>query len=291
MEERRVRKGKDVRLGTLLARYVLIVAALLIISFIAFYKAIVYFYTGGRWRNANQSENEAMAWANESAETGYFNRDTIPEDVDVIIDDADGDEVFRIICNPEYEDYLNSFREAIKKGDAPVARARQEFFRQITTTHETAYVHYSVTAENEGLLSIAIIFVGVLDVLIPTIFLIRRIRKSISSVSEYAKQITAENLSGEPVRSGIREMNEIVDAVDFMKENLVKSMEDKWADEQKKRDEKAQIAHDLKTPLTIIRGNADLLLENCHNDDDREAIETIIKNSERIAQSVLDILE
>jgi len=291
MEERKVKVRKDSKLVAILARYVLIVAVLLIISFLAFYRTIIYFYSGGRWRVASQTENETMAWAEGSKDTGYFDRDTIPEDVDVIIDDENGNEVFRLICNPENEDFLDAFRQAIKKGDAPIARQRQEFYKAITTGHETAYVHYSMAAENEDILLLIFVFVCTLDVLIPTILLIRRIRKSIRSVSEYARQINAENLSGEPVRSGIREMNEIVDAVDFMKENLVKSMEDKWADEQKKRDEKAQIAHDLKTPLTIIRGNADLLLENCHNDDDREAIETIIKNSERIAQSVLDILE
>ena len=53
----------------------------------------------------------------------------------------------------------------------------------------------------------------------------------------------------------------------------------------------AQIAHDLKTPLTIIRGNADLLLEKDPDEDSKESIEAIIGSAERIAKSVLDILE
>ena len=53
----------------------------------------------------------------------------------------------------------------------------------------------------------------------------------------------------------------------------------------------AQIAHDLKTPLTVIRGNADLLLEKEQDEDSRESINAIISNSERMARSILDILE
>lgn len=288
MEKREL--SKDIKLGTLLVRYIIIVALLLIITLYGFYKTVLYLYTDGGWRRADFTEEEAMDWGQSSADTGYFDRDTIPATLDVIIDDEDGNEVFRK-CNPEYEEILGLFRDSLKKGDGPVARDGKQFYQALISTHETAYVHYSVTAENEGILLIPLIAVSALDVLVPTLLLIRKIRKSIKNVSEYARQITAENLSGEPVRSGIREMDEIVNAVDFMKENLVKSMEEKWEDEQKKIDEKAQIAHDLKTPLTIIRGNADLLLENCNNDEDREAIETIIRNSERIARSVLDILE
>ncbi|MCR5716685.1 MAG: hypothetical protein K6G23_07570 [Lachnospiraceae bacterium] len=67
--------------------------------------------------------------------------------------------------------------------------------------------------------------------------------------------------------------------------------EEKWRKEYENSREMAQIAHDLKTPLTVIRGNADLLLETDVDDEQRESIETIIHHAERIARSVLDILE
>ena len=53
----------------------------------------------------------------------------------------------------------------------------------------------------------------------------------------------------------------------------------------------AMIAHDLKTPLTIIRGNADLLLENENDEEKIESAQAIINNAERIARSILKILE
>ena len=67
--------------------------------------------------------------------------------------------------------------------------------------------------------------------------------------------------------------------------------EDKWRKEYETKQEMAQIAHDLKTPLTVIRGNADLLLEKEQDEDSLDSINAIISNSERIARSILDILE
>ena len=291
MEKRRVKK--DARLGTLLTRYIVTVVLLLAVTAFSFYRIVIYLYAGnGGWRSASQTEEETNDWLVKCAELGYIDTGSVPEKLDIIIEDGDGNETFRQ-CDSAYENSLNDYRNSVKENGVNVYREGQEFYVSYIINKDDGFIfmHYSVAAENEGLLLVAFISALLLEMIVPTVLLIRRIRKSITLVSDYAREITAENLSMEPVKSGIKEMNEIVDAVDFMKENLVKSMEEKWRDEEKKKEEKAQIAHDLKTPLTIIRGNADLLLESCKSEDDREAIETIIKNSERIARSVLDILE
>ena len=80
-------------------------------------------------------------------------------------------------------------------------------------------------------------------------------------------------------------------AVDEMKAGLVTNLNEHWKEQQKQKQQMAQIAHDLKTPLTIIRGNADLLLENESDAEKIESAQAIINNSERIARSILEILE
>jgi K+-sensing histidine kinase KdpD len=110
-------------------------------------------------------------------------------------------------------------------------------------------------------------------------------------VEEHTEKLKLHDLSGENTRTGIRELDEISAAIDDLKASLSDSLESKWRDEQKTKAEMAQIAHDLKTPLTIIRGNADLLLENADNDDDRESIACIIQSAESISRSILEILE
>ena len=80
-------------------------------------------------------------------------------------------------------------------------------------------------------------------------------------------------------------------AVDEMKAGLVTNLNEHWKEQQDQKRQMAQIAHDLKTPLTIIRGNADLLLENESDAEKIESAQAIINNSERIARSILEILE
>ncbi len=79
--------------------------------------------------------------------------------------------------------------------------------------------------------------------------------------------------------------------INKLKTLIYRLAEEKWRKEYDTKQEMAQIAHDLKTPLTVIRGNAELLLENEQDESNRESVEAIVKNAERIAKSVLDILE
>ena len=292
----KLKQQKDAALGAMFARYIIAIITLLLLSVVGYYLFTVNYYSpsgtgvisGGRIAKA--TEIEAYEWARSDMESGYFNRETVPEHLDVIILNATGEETFSK-CAPSYEKDLRAFMTAMRTDGSGVSGNNRQIYAELINTYETAYIHYSLIADHETLFLALFILICVLDILIPTMLFIRKIRKSIRTVSTYAREINAENLDVVPQRSGIREMNEIIDAVDFMKVNLVKSTEEKWIDEQKRKDEKAQIAHDLKTPLTIIRGNADLLMENSSSDEDREAIQTIIENSERIARSILEILE
>lgn len=79
--------------------------------------------------------------------------------------------------------------------------------------------------------------------------------------------------------------------INRLKKLIYTLAEEKWRKDYETKQEMAQIAHDLKTPLTIIRGNADLLLEKDPDEDSKESIDAIISSAERIAKSVLEILE
>ena len=288
MEKRFIKR--DTSLSMLLIHYFLTLNVLLAVTLGAFFLYVITYYSSGKGRIARATQDEAYAWAESTAETGYFDKETVPDHLDVIILDESGAEIYSHYI-PSYAESLRAFMEACRNSEDPDWPAGRQVYREWVKTHETAYIHYSLIADNETLFLIILIVICILDLLIPTVLCVHKIRKSIRVVSAYAREIRSENLDILPPKSGIREMNEIIRAVDFMKVNLTKSMEDKWADEQSRINEKTQIAHDLKTPLTIIRGNADLLLEKNTSPEDRETIEAIIETSERIARSILEILE
>ena len=55
-----------------------------------------------------------------------------------------------------------------------------------------------------------------------------------------------------------------------MEQALQKSLKEQWEARQQKQEQVAALAHDIKTPLTIIRGNAELVQETEDLEEIRE---------------------
>ena len=67
-----------------------------------------------------------------------------------------------------------------------------------------------------------------------------------------------------------------------MKNNLKLSLEQQWNAEQLQREQIAALAHDLKTPLTVIQGNIDLIRETKLDEEQQLYAEYITESSEQI---------
>ena len=73
--------------------------------------------------------------------------------------------------------------------------------------------------------------------------------------------MAAQELDFTVPHAGIREYDEALDAMEEMREALYQALTSQWAAQQQREAEIAALAHDLKTPLTLAGGNAELLLE------------------------------
>ena len=60
-------------------------------------------------------------------------------------------------------------------------------------------------------------------------------------------------------QSTIKEFNQVLSGLDDMRVALRESLMENWKAEQDKQNQISALTHDLKTPLTVARGNADLL--------------------------------
>ena len=77
-----------------------------------------------------------------------------------------------------------------------------------------------------------------------------------------------------------------------MKNNLKISLERQWKTEQTQKEQIAALAHDLKTPLTVIQGNADLLTETNLDDEQRLYAGYVVESSGQMQsyiQTLIDI--
>ena len=82
----------------------------------------------------------------------------------------------------------------------------------------------------------------------------------------------------------IREFAATLQALQTMGRELTDSLQSQWRMEQQRTEQIAALAHDLKTPLTVIQGNADLLAEDALSADQQTQVEAILRGTDRAQQ-------
>lgn len=79
--------------------------------------------------------------------------------------------------------------------------------------------------------------------------------------------------------------------MEHMRKALLESLSSQWAAQQKREAEIASLAHDLKTPLTLVGGNAELLLDEDLSEAGRKKVEAIVAGNNRARHYVASLLE
>lgn len=103
--------------------------------------------------------------------------------------------------------------------------------------------------------------------------------------------MAAQELDFTVPHAGIREYDEALDAMEEMREALYQALTSQWAAQQQREAEIAALAHDLKTPLTLAGGNAELLLEEELPQDYERLIRKISEATVRAKEYVASLLE
>ena len=87
----------------------------------------------------------------------------------------------------------------------------------------------------------------------------------------------------------VREYDEALNALQRMGQELTGSLQKQWVLEQKQREQIIQLSHELKTPLSIIEGNAELLAEDDLTAQQKEQVDAILRSTERTRNYLLKI--
>ncbi|WEV39116.1 HAMP domain-containing sensor histidine kinase [Lactobacillus sp. ESL0680] len=129
--------------------------------------------------------------------------------------------------------------------------------------------------------SLGILLFLILFCLVATTILLRnKIVKSVNLFHQVGEEIAQRNLDFEIPQSNIKEFEHALNAMAKMQSALKESLTSKWAQEQSQQQEISALSHDLKTPLTIIHGNSELLLEDDNlTQQQREDLQSIMRNT------------
>ena len=111
---------------------------------------------------------------------------------------------------------------------------------------------------------------------------VRTFTAETSRIDEATRQIAAQHPEAVDVdHARIREFSATLQALQTMGQQLTDSLQRQWQLEQQRTEQIAALAHDLKTPLTVIQGNAELLEEDTLSDAQHAQLQAILRGTER----------
>lgn len=133
---------------------------------------------------------------------------------------------------------------------------------------------------------IYVTLLAILFSIVIAMFLSRRIAKPISDMTKNAKKLAEGNYNVQFTTTGIREIDELANTLNYLEQEVSKT-------DEYRRDLMANVSHDLKTPLTMIKAYAemirDITLDN--KEKTKENLNVIIDETDRLNILVNDILE
>ena len=111
-------------------------------------------------------------------------------------------------------------------------------------------------------------------------------------LTEVSRQVAEEKgLEDIPFTGAqVREYDEALRALQTMGEELTDSLQKQWKMEQQQREAIMELSHKLKTPLTIIQGNAELLAEDTNLTPEQKAqLDAILRSTQETRQDLTRI--
>ncbi len=221
-----------------------------------------------------------------------------------------------LIHNAEKSSIFVFYNTAVQNGGSSVQRFRYSTERRVYVSSESEY-YDSLSAENESIiysvvvtdssdLPVLILLNAVISpvtatvntlnkmlitisaallffALIMAVIISRRISKPIVSLTDDAKKLAGGDYYVKFSASDFREIGELASALDYAKHELSKV-------DALRRDLIANISHDLRTPLTMISGYAEVM-RDLPGENTAENLQVIIDESNRLTTLVNDVLD
>lgn len=124
-----------------------------------------------------------------------------------------------------------------------------------------------------------------------TVHFAKELGKELTPILEATKEIENNNLDFTIGHSKILEFENVIISFDSMQNSLKGSLEKQWRSEKAQREQIASLAHDLKTPLTVMQGNIDLLDETELDEEQKLYLSYAMSSSEQMKQYIKILID
>lgn len=284
-------KSKGQSLKYILFKYLLSIALGLVISvglIIAFISASYQF----KWIfPANHTENLILERKIGIATSKNFEKSLLPDNTSYLFLSKD-EKVIETNMNKNIQDIAFNYHKGsgnsnsnlsfmeIQRSDGYVLVAYD-----LKPFYRNPWMQKNLPQINILLLILLIIFC-LISIITITLIWAKKISKQLNPLLEASEEIGKQNLDFQVKKSNIQEFNAILDSLEKMKVGLSESLRTNWREEEKKRNQISALSHDIKTPLSIIKGNSELLGETNLTKEQETYLNYIRKNTNRIGKYI-----
>ncbi len=243
---------------------------------------------------ANYAETRLTEHTAEIQEAGNEPERWIPEGCTYGIYDEKGRWITGSFAEAEREHAWDQYRN-----ESIFAEAQNyyRFIRQdngnICIVKYSVYMKYAWNALNKILPApelMSFILAGILfivNAILLSRYFARKLNRQLEELRGITEKIAENDLEFQTSPSDIREIDGVMKSLSHLKDALKNSLSAQWDMEQQKQEQLASLTHDIKTPLTIIKGNAELLAESELSHENKECADYILSNASDI-QKYLD---
>lgn len=292
-----IKPTKGTRLHTFFLRYLLFLSLGTILLVVVLICLTLFALSTNIVLPANYAETQISLSRDRIASSSSVTADIIPDLVDYAVFSKEGKLLAGNLSKKEAFKAWNAMKKEQSQGIT-------QFYSLIERENEICILRYDLVPQyrsaimrkylpNPQLLDILLFIIGIIT--IATVLAIhfgRKLKKKMFGLQEAIEKIQNQNLDFTISPSGIREIDEISISLEQMREALNSSLKQQWESEQARREQISALAHDLKTPLTIIRGNAELLQDTDQDDSQKEYNNYILKNTmalEKFTKELIDL--
>lgn len=260
--------GNKKSLRYLISKYAIIELVYTLFIIVLFYVGLNVLLSVGVVYPANYADIQSG-----KVETGFQTEDWTPAEIPYYYDFLylkDG----KIIENTIDKKYDDLVQEAIKNGRAISSEIiGSNIFKAYTRGNRQLVIRYRVNVifTNEKLYRLFenfecgyIVLILIIWFLGFALFLIRSsniLKREIHKIAMANDNISRMDLDYEREYSKYKEIDGVLVSIDVLAENLKKSLGEQWDMQVKQKELVEQLTHDIRTPITLIKGNLELLKE------------------------------
>lgn len=200
----------------------------------------------------------------------HFPNKNIQETMNIMKNNSNERDYYKIV-NPEFKSKSLLYGIRLKNGNYVYINGQLETLDQAARILRTQMGWF-------------VIIVFIISIII-SIFISRSITEPITDITKKASKLASGNFNTKFTHSKIKEVDELAETLNYAKNELVK-MNDY------RRDLMANVGHDLKTPLTLIKSYAEMVRDISYKDDDKrnKHLNVIINETDRLNELVNDII-